>query len=203
MVRDTQADPEAIQFGVMKKALMSVAATAKLQLADLYVWADLCSIPQRNPGVKSLRALRRLAALAAEARAVRCCDVGPLRGSIGTAEVAARLRGERRLYDGVAVDEDVERHPRVASVSGQGDRVCARNYFLVAQLGGREAATGEGNENNEGEASRRAVSCGGESLGKSRHLWVYDTTPIYARESYGLNKMELACLLESYRPLAS
>ena len=29
-------------------------ATAKLQLADLYVWADLCSIPQRNPGVKSL-----------------------------------------------------------------------------------------------------------------------------------------------------
>ena len=41
---DTQADPEAIQFGVMKKALLSVAATAKLQLADLYVWADLCSI---------------------------------------------------------------------------------------------------------------------------------------------------------------
>ena len=51
---DTQADPEAIQFDVMKKALLSVAATAELQLADLYVWADLCSIPQRNPGVKSL-----------------------------------------------------------------------------------------------------------------------------------------------------
>ena len=57
---------------------------------------------------------------------------------------------------------------------------------------------GEGNnENNEGEAPRRADSCGGESMGKSRHLRIYDTTPIYARESYA-PKMS-PCLLVSLR----
>ena len=31
-------------------------------------------------------------------------------------------------------------------------------------------------------------------MGKSRHMWEYDTTPIYARESYANTKMSmLAC----------
>ena len=43
-----------IQFQTIKAALQSVATRARLTLDDLYVWADVCSIPQRNAGIKGL-----------------------------------------------------------------------------------------------------------------------------------------------------
>ena len=41
----------------MKAALQSVAARSRLALEDLYVWVDVCSIPQRNAGIKGLSIL--------------------------------------------------------------------------------------------------------------------------------------------------
>ena len=47
-------DPQNIQFQTIKAALQSVATRARLTLDDLFVWADVCSIPQRNAGIKGL-----------------------------------------------------------------------------------------------------------------------------------------------------
>ena len=116
-----------------------------------------------------------------EVRAARRCDRG-CDDVVTSAHFAAAseppklpraLRPERASDAGAASSRWRHRAPPAlrARRGSMRPSPCAL-LFSPRPPGGRKAAMGEGNnENNEGEAPRRADSCGGESMGKSRHIW--------------------------------